>query len=85
MQLFRFAAWFALAVTAIGGPAPAFPPDLAPPDEPRPFNVGVTTFPAEMTGGRVTLIHGRVLEGVPGRGPPLHALPHARLCQTERP
>jgi predicted dienelactone hydrolase len=56
MQPFRFAAWFALAVTAIGGPAQATPPDLAPPDEPGPFNVGVTTFPAEMTGGRVTLI-----------------------------
>jgi dienelactone hydrolase len=30
--------------------------DIAPPDEPGPFNVGVTAFPAVMSGGRVTQI-----------------------------
>lgn len=30
--------------------------EIAPPDEPGPFNVGVTTFSATMTGGRVTRI-----------------------------
>ena len=30
--------------------------DIAPPDEPGPFNVGVTTFSAMMSAGRVTKI-----------------------------
>src|SRR4051794_28324225 len=30
--------------------------DIAPPDEPGPYNVGVTAFPAVMSGGRVTQI-----------------------------
>lgn len=30
--------------------------DIPPPDEPGPFNVGVTTFSATMTGGRVTRV-----------------------------
>lgn len=47
---------FALAVFAIAGPAATSPPQLTPPDVPGPFNVGVTTFPAVMSGGRVTRI-----------------------------
>src|SRR4051794_38163117 len=31
-------------------------PDIAPPDAPGPFRVGVTAFPAVMSGGRVTQI-----------------------------
>jgi hypothetical protein len=30
--------------------------DIAPPDQPGPFHVGVTVFPAVMSGGRVTQI-----------------------------
>jgi len=39
-----------LAFTAV------FADDILPPDEPGPFNVGVTKFSATMTGGRVTTI-----------------------------
>src|SRR5688572_1770221 len=37
-------------------PAATSARDFAPPYEPGPFNVGVTTFPAVMSGGRATLI-----------------------------
>src|SRR5262245_58048737 len=59
MKRRMFAASLALAVLAVlglSGPATASPPDFAPPDEPGPFNVGVTTFSATMTGGRVTRV-----------------------------
>ena len=56
MQTFKFAASLALAVLVLAVSATAYPADLAPPDEPGPFNVGVTTFAATMSGGRVTLI-----------------------------
>lgn len=46
----------ALAVVGLAASTAASPPNLAPPDEPGPFNVGVTTFPAVMSGGRVTRI-----------------------------
>ena len=59
MQHHSIAATFMLAVltvVAIAGPATASPPDLAPPDGPGSFNVGVTTFSAIMSAGRVTRI-----------------------------
>lgn len=59
MKRYSFAATCALALTVVVGlvgPALSSPPDFAPPDGPGPFNVGATTFPAETTGGRVTLI-----------------------------
>ena len=46
----------ALAVLGIAGATPAAPPDVAPPDAAGPFNVGVTTFSAPMSAGRVTRI-----------------------------
>ena len=46
----------ALAVVGLVASAAASPLNLAPPDEPGPFNVGVTTFSAVMSGGRVTQI-----------------------------
>ena len=46
----------ALAVVGLVASAAASPLNLAPPDEPGPFNVGFTTFSAEMSGGRVTQI-----------------------------
>ena len=46
----------ALVVAGLVASAAASPPSLAPPDEPGPFNVGFTTFTAEMSGGRVTQI-----------------------------
>lgn len=45
-----------LTAVTLAGPATASPPDFAPPDGPGPFNVGVTTFSATMSGGRVTRI-----------------------------
>ena len=45
-----------LGVLGLTGSVPASPDDFAPPDERGPFNVGVTTFPAVMTAGRMTLI-----------------------------
>src|SRR5262245_54796291 len=58
MQNLRSVARFELAVLLALVLASAATPakDLAPPDEPGPFNVGVTTFPAVMSGGRVTRI-----------------------------
>jgi acetyl esterase/lipase len=59
MNRHRSRAGSALAVLAVIGlwaPATASPPAFAPPDEPGRFNVGVTTFSATMTGGRVTQI-----------------------------
>lgn len=59
MQRFNSAASFVLAISAVvglAGPLAAVPPDLAPPDGPGPFNVGVTTFSAIMSGGRITRI-----------------------------
>src|SRR5262245_30069877 len=56
---FRRATPFALAILAVVGladSAAASPRDFARPDEPGPFNVGVTTFAATMSGGRVTRI-----------------------------
>lgn len=54
-----FAVSLALAVLALlglAGPVSAVPRAFPPPDEPGPFNVGVTTFSATMTGGRVTRV-----------------------------
>ena len=45
-----------LAVLGLFGPVSAAPPNFAPPDGPGPFNVGVTTFPTVMSGGRPTLV-----------------------------
>ena len=45
-----------LAVVVLASPVPADPPDFARPDGPGPFGVGVTTFSATMSGGRVTRI-----------------------------
>jgi predicted dienelactone hydrolase len=59
MQRHNLAVRLALPVlAAIGlvGPVPASPRDLAPPDEAGPYNVGVTTFSAPMSAGRVTRI-----------------------------
>ena len=59
MKRRSFATSFALALTLVMGlvsPTPASPPDFAPPDGPGPFNVGVTTFSAPMSAGRVTRI-----------------------------
>ena len=59
MRHHRSTASFALSVLVVMGlvrTAAAAPPDLAPPDGPGPFNVGVTTFFAEMSAARVTQI-----------------------------
>lgn len=59
MQHHCVTATFAMAVltaVTLAGPATASPPDFAPPDGPGPFNVGVTTFSAPMSGGRVSRI-----------------------------
>jgi predicted dienelactone hydrolase len=59
MHSHNFAVKLALPVlAAIGmvGRVLASPPDLAPPDAAGPFNVGVTTFSAPMSAGRVTRI-----------------------------
>jgi acetyl esterase/lipase len=46
-----------IALTALlFGSAAASAQDIAPPDEPGPFHVGVTTFSATMSAGRVTRI-----------------------------
>jgi hypothetical protein len=45
-----------LVVVGLVASAAASPLSLAPPDKPGPFNVGFTTFSAEMSGGRVTQI-----------------------------
>lgn len=53
------AAIFALAIlttVTLACPVTASPPDLAPPDGPGPFTVGVTTFSASMSAGRVARI-----------------------------
>ena len=50
---------FALAALAVVGLVPsaaASPLNPAPPDEPGPFNVGVTTFSAMMSDNRLTQI-----------------------------
>src|SRR5262245_2006506 len=54
----RFAARLELAalLAAVLAPTATSAKDFAPPDEPGPFNVGVTTFPAVMSGGRLTRI-----------------------------
>src|SRR5579859_109802 len=44
-----------LAVLLLGSTT-ASADDIAPPDQPGPFYVGVTTFSATMTGGRVTRV-----------------------------
>src|SRR5262245_63215151 len=49
-------ALFASALAALLFVAAVSAKDTAPPDEPGPFNVGVTTFSATMTGGRVTRV-----------------------------
>jgi hypothetical protein len=46
----------ALVVVGLMATAVASPLNLAPPDEPGPFNVGFTTFSAAMSGGRATQI-----------------------------
>lgn len=59
MQRHRFTVRLALAVLAViglAGPAPAAPPYIVPPDAAGPYNVGVTTFFAPMSAGRVTRI-----------------------------
>ena len=60
MKRRMFAASLALFASALTGTllfvAAASAGDIAPPDEPGPFNVGVTTFSATMTGGRVTRV-----------------------------
>jgi hypothetical protein len=60
MKRRRLAANLALIKAAFAGAllavAAARAGDLAPPDEPGPYYVGVTTFDATMTGGRVTRV-----------------------------
>src|SRR5262245_31934683 len=46
---------FVLAVLLLGATAASADP-IARPDQPGPYYVGVTTFPAVMTGGRVTRV-----------------------------
>jgi len=60
MRRLRFAGSPALFASVLAGTllfvAAVSARDIAPPDEPGPFNVGVTTFSATMTGGRVTRV-----------------------------
>jgi hypothetical protein len=60
MNRLRIASGLARCASALAGAllfvAAVSARDIAPPDEPGPFNVGVTTFSATMSGGRVTRV-----------------------------